>query len=257
MNSTQTLTLPDGRKALQKTNHAAPTGFFEAEAAGLSALAESNFRLPEVIDVTDRSIVMEYIESGRPDAAAWEAAGEALARLHRHSRDEFGFHCDTYCGDSHQDNRKQRDGYLFYREQRYGPQIRRARDAGLVDRREVTQLERIAERLRDWVPEQEPALLHGDLWSGNLMFDERKRPVLIDPACYQGWPEADLAMTHAFGGFDKRFYQAYESVRPLPAGFSERVDLYNLYHWLNHLNLFGGMYHGQVAAVMRQFGGEL
>lgn len=85
------------------------------------------------------------------------------------------------------------------------------------------------------------------------MFDDRRRPVLIDPACYQGWPEADLAMTHAFGGFDQRFYQAYEAVRPLEPGFRDRVELYNLYHWLNHLNLFGGMYHGQVMAVIKQF----
>lgn len=140
MNSTQTLTLPDGRKRLQKSNPTAPSGFFEAEAAGLAALADSDFRVPEVIEVTERSIVMAYIDSERPDASAWDAAGEALARLHLRTRNDFGFHCDTYCGDSHQDNHWQHDGFAFYRDQRFHPQIKRARDADLVDRGEVAQL---------------------------------------------------------------------------------------------------------------------
>lgn len=253
MNQTETLRLEDGRRVLRKTNHAAPSGFFTAEAAGLRALGVSGFRIPEVIHVTDGSITLEYIATGRPNAHSWEAAGRSLALLHQKTHSQFGFECDTYCGDSLQPNGRRTNGFDFYREQRYQPHIQRAREAGLLSQSEVSDLEKLIIRLEDWIPAQTPALLHGDLWTGNLLFDEHRHPVLIDPACYFGWPEADLAMTQAFGGFDARFYQAYRSAFPPEPGYEDRAALYNLYHWLNHLNLFGGMYHGQVSAVIRNY----
>ncbi len=253
MNQTETFRLDDGRRVLRKTNRAAPSGFFNAEAAGLRALGVSSFRIPEVIAVTDASITLEYIAAGRPNAHSWETAGQSLALLHQKTHSKFGFECDTYCGDSLQPNGWRDNGFDFYREQRYQPQIQRARDAGLLSQHEVADLERLINRLEDRIPIQSPALLHGDLWSGNLLFDEHRHPVLIDPACYFGWPEADLAMTQTFGSFDARFYQAYQSVYPLEPGYEDRTALYNLYHWLNHLNLFGGMYHGQVSAVIRRY----
>ena len=114
--------------------------------------------------------------------------------------------------------------------------------------------EALAKRLPELVPHQPASLIHGDLWSGNVICDKNGMPVLIDPAAHYGWAEADIAMTTLFGGFKPDFYDAYNSIRPLETGWLKRMPLYNLYHLLNHLNLFGGGYHSQVMTVVRQFG---
>lgn len=253
MNRLERQRLPDGRSVLVKRNPAAPDGFYAAEAAGLQALGEAGWRVPEVISVASDCLVMEAIALGQPDPASWQQAGRQLAQQHRVTANRFGFSQDTFCGDSHQANYWCADGIEFYQQQRYGPQLRRARDAGLLSDAEARAVERLVDRLADWLPPQAPALLHGDLWSGNLLFDRQGVPVLIDPACYYGWPEADLAMTQAFGGFTADFYRAYQVEKPLLPGFDERLPLYNLYHWLNHLNLFGGGYHTAVMAVAERY----
>ena len=254
MNQLERQRLDDGREVLVKHNPHAVSGFFQAEAAGLRALGETGWRVPEVIAVTPQQITLERLRTARPGAAGWRQAGHNLARQHAETVTErFGFDCDTFCGDSRQPNDWRDDGFEFYREQRYRPQVQRARDAGLLDAPQIQSLEALIDRLDDWLPNEPPALLHGDLWSGNLLFDTAGEPVLIDPAVYYGWPEADLAMTHAFGGFAADFYQAYREVRPLEPGFEQRLALYNLYHWLNHLNLFGGTYLGAVLNVLQRY----
>ncbi len=124
---------------------------------------------------------------------------------------------------------------------------------GLLSSKEAGQVEQLANRLRDLVPEQPASLIHGDLWGGNAMTDEKGAPAIIDPAAHFGWAEADLAMTALFGGFNDRFYSAYNQSRPMPSGWRNRFSLYNLYHLLNHLNLFGRGYHGQVMGVVRRY----
>ena len=118
---------------------------------------------------------------------------------------------------------------------------------------ELAGLERLCDRLQSLVPAQGPALLHGDLWSGNVLFDDSGAPVLIDPACYRGWPEAEIAMCALFGGFPEAFYQSWEAAAGPEPGWRERLPIYQLYHLLNHLNLFGMGYHSQVVAVIRRF----
>ena len=118
---------------------------------------------------------------------------------------------------------------------------------------EVQQVERLASRLAELIPEQPASLIHGDLWSGNLIVDSAGMPVLIDPAVYFGWAEAELAMTDLFGGFPKIFYHAYEQVRPLEPGYWERFPIYNLYHLINHLNLFGTGYRAQVLNILARY----
>lgn len=116
--------------------------------------------------------------------------------------------------------------------------------------------DRLMDRLEEWLiePDEPACLLHGDLWGGNYMVDAAGEPVLIDPAAYYGRREADLAMTMIFGGFDGRFYRAYEEVWPLPEGSQDRLEIYKLYHYLNHLNLFGGGYYSSCMAILRRYG---
>ena len=118
---------------------------------------------------------------------------------------------------------------------------------------EADAVRKLGKRLSELVPEQPASLIHGDLWGGNAMTDENGSPAIIDPAVYYGWAEADLAMTALFGGFNDRFYAAYIERRPLPPGWRERFGLYNLYHLLNHLNLFGRAYYGQVMGVLNKY----
>lgn len=255
INETALLRSAEGRQFCIKQNPGAPADFFQAEAAGLIALANSRtLRVPEMLHVARGFIILEYIEAGRRKPRYWRALGEGLAVMHRQKQTQFGFPEDNYCGLTPQRNTFSKDGYDFFREQRILFQAELAFGKGLLNKREVRIIETVAGKLERLIPFQEPALLHGDLWGGNIHTDSSGEPVLIDPAAYYGWPEADLAMTTLFGGFSDEFYASYLSVNPLESGWRERLPLYNLYHLLNHLNLFGGGYHSQVMAVAQRFG---
>lgn len=242
-----------GRRVIVKRRRHAPQGFFAAEAYGLELLRRAGaLRVPAVHGVTDDTLVIEDLGSGRSDPSAWERAGRRLAQLHRSTSDEFGLDRDGWCGDSPQSNTPMRDGWKFFAECRLLPQGRRARDAGRLNPEDVETLERLCRNLPELVPSQPPSLVHGDLWLANLHACGDDELALIDAgAVHQGWAEADLAMLTLFGEPPPSFFGAYESEAGIDSGWRARAPLYNLYHLLNHLNLFGAGYLGGVRAVLR------
>lgn len=256
INDGRVLTTERGPKLFLKTNAGAPPLMFAREAEGLTALARApgGPRVPQPLLVGNDFLLLEYLTPAprRPDA--WEVLGRQLAMLHAQVGLQFGFPRDNFIGATPQPNGWLSDGFQFFAERRLLFQGKLARERGLLDRNNLQKLERLAARLRDLIPEQPASLIHGDLWSGNVIPGPEGEWCLIDPAAHYGWAEAELAMTALFGSFPDSFYRAYESVRPLTPGYRSRFDLYNLYHLLNHLNLFGRSYLGQVEAILQEYG---
>jgi fructosamine-3-kinase len=250
------IALADGRTAIAKVRRRAPDGFFEAEARGLAALAASRtLRVPLVHAVQRDGILVEDLGSGRSSRAQIEHAGAALARMHTMRSDVFGFDAEGWCGDSAQDNTQTRDGYAFFAERRLAPQAERARATGLLDANDEHAIDRIVARLADLVPRAAPVLVHGDLWTANLHACANGELALIDAgAVHYSWAETDLAMLTLFGEPPAPFFAAYESEAGIGSDWRERAPVYNLYHLLNHLNLFGESYLGSVRAILRRYG---
>jgi len=256
--------LPDGIHRLRsaaglplfvKVRRHAPADFFQAEERGLVALAASrSLRVPLVYSVEHDAIALEDLGSGQPSGDHWSDAGRRLAQLHAGAADMFGFAADGYCGDSAQDNTRDSDGCRFFAERRLLPQARRARDAGLLDVRDLLRVESLCAHLSERVPRAAPVLIHGDLWTGNLHACANGELALIDGgAVHHGWAECDLAMLTLFGEPPRAFFAAYEAeagVGPLWRGYA---PLLNLYHLLNHLNLFGAGYLAGVRSVIGRF----
>lgn len=221
---------------------------FEAEAAGLQLLAQPGaLRVPRPIcfglSGTSAYLVLEHIAFGRGGAAGEERLGAGLAAIHRVTRSCFGWDRDNTIGSTPQINRPTDDWVTFYRDYRLGFQLELATRNGYAGPLTETG-SRLLEQLPAICADHSPvaSLLHGDLWGGNAAFDCDGAPVIYDPAVYFGDRETDLAMTELFGGFGASFYRAYQAVWPLDAGYELRRDLYQLYHVLNHLNLFGASY---------------
>jgi protein-ribulosamine 3-kinase len=245
-----------------KTNDAARSTMFEAEAAGLEALRGAGaMRVPKPIchgsDHEASWIVLEHVVL-RPRSGATDAAlGTQLAALHRCPSERYGWHRDNAIGSTPQINTGSNDWPAFWRDQRLAYQLGLARKMGYGGK-----LQSQGEKLLEAVPRffagytPPPSLLHGDLWSGNAAADEFDAPVIFDPAVYYGDREADIAMTELFGGYSPSFYAAYRQTWPLDSGYAVRRTLYNLYHVLNHLNLFGGGYlrqaEGMIAELLAQ-----
>ena len=196
---------------------------------------------------------MEYIEPGARSDSAFEHLGRGLAALHLLVQPTFGWHRDNFIGLLHQSNRRHASWADFFAEERIEPQLRLAFDAGRLETSLARHWERLRQRLPSIFPETAPALVHGDLWSGNVLFDTAGRGVLIDPAVAAGHPEMDLAFTRMFGGFPDAFYRAYAEVLPLQPGFEARVSVYNFYPLLVHVNLFGGGYVASARNFLRSF----
>jgi fructosamine-3-kinase len=233
-----------------KLNSAANKDLFEAEMDGLKALAATcAIRVPCPLITGSRGdesfLVLEFLNLRGSSKASWEKMGEQLAALHRHTSPDgrFGWHRDNYIGATPQPNSWHADWVTFWREQRLGFQLRLAAKKGMQFEGSDRLLDRLESFLKDHPPV--PSLLHGDLWSGNASFTDEGKPVIYDPACYCGDRECDLAFTEMFGGFPRAFYEAYDATWPRHEGWRTRRDLYNLYHVLNHANLFGGYYEGQ------------
>jgi fructosamine-3-kinase len=246
-----------------KLNQAEQLEMFEAEAEGLRALiAADAIRVPQPICVgSDEQrawLVMEYFESGGGDGAAVERFGQQLARMHQAIAPEFGWQRDNTIGSTPQINTPCHDWLVFWRDQRLGFQLqlagRHGADRKLLQKGELLQ-DRMAGLFGGHAPEA--SILHGDLWSGNYAITREGEPVIFDPAVYYGDREADIAMTELFGAFPDRFYAAYNEVWPLDSGYAVRKTLYNLYHILNHFNLFGGGYAGQAERMIDQLLAEL
>jgi len=252
----QKLEFPDGRALFLKQARGLPEGMFAKEAQGLAALREPDvIRVPQPLAIGSEEgvpfLLLEWIETGTRGPQFAERLGRRLADLHRFSGDgQFGFAFDNYIGSTPQPNGVRASWIEFFAERRLRFQLTLAAEKQRVDRAVQREIEQVIDRLPQLLPEPEqPSLLHGDLWGGNLMVDDHGDPVLIDPAPYFGHREADLAMTRLFGGFPSLFYASYQESWPLSDGFEERVDLYNLYHLLNHLNLFGSGYLSSVRSI--------
>ncbi len=249
-----------GKRYFVKLNDARALTMFEAEAAGLAEIARSRtMRVPAAICAgvhgENAYLVLEYLDLGRCDIAGAERLGQALAAMHRVQAKQFGWTRDNTIGSTPQINSRSDNWISFYAEYRLGFQLKLAGKNG-----HGGQLQKKGERLVAHLEaffssdHPVPSLLHGDLWGGNHgclrggQYDGE--PVIFDPAVYYGDREADIAMTELFGGFPLRFYSAYREAWPLDAGYGVRKTLYNLYHVLNHANLFGGGYAAQAEGMM-------
>jgi protein-ribulosamine 3-kinase len=239
-----------------KVNSSLPPDVFRLEAEGLAALRKAGGpRLPQPLLHGPDFLLLEDLTPAPRQPDFWPVLGEQLAVLHHHTSSRFGFAHDNYLGATAQPNPWVEDGHEFFAEHRLMFQARLAQRRGYFQNEELRLAERMCRRLPELAPSQPAALIHGDLWSGNVISDRAGRPAVIDPAAYYGWAEAELGMTALFGGFPESFYRAYELAHPLAPGWRKRLEIYNLYHLLNHLNLFGRGYYGEVVAILRRYGG--
>ena len=261
INQTQVLELTNGERVFMKHNSNPPTDFFLAEVKGLRLLAQADNgpRIPKPIALQSGSrptfLIMEYLENSSESKNFSDRLARALAELHRISQDHFGLDHDNFIGSTPQKNDLEKDGIVFFRDQRIEFQRQLARKAGLLPAAIDKKIDSLCENLNRYMDTtgEKPALMHGDLWSGNYFPDSKGNPCIFDPAVYYGLREADIAMTELFGRLPQRFYDAYHEAFPMNPGYPERKDLYNLYHLLNHLNLFGGSYLSSVQQAVNRY----
>lgn len=231
---------------------------FEAESSGLILLQHQNaIRIPRVIGFDEKGenqfLLLEYIEQEGRTNNYWGLLGTRLAALHNATATYYGLDHDNFIGSLKQFNHQHNSWINFFIEQRLNVQLRLAIDSGHANPGWARRFDSLCAKLPSLLPEEKPSLLHGDLWNGNLIIDENGEPCLIDPAVYFGSREVDLAMTKLFGGFGEDFYSAYHDAFPLESGYEQRMDLYNLYPLLVHVNLFGGSYINSVEEILRAF----
>ena len=231
---------------------------FKAEVEGLAEIGQTEvIRVPKVIACEEDSgtgfLILEFIEPQNPTRESWEKLGQQLASLHQHTAEQFGFEFDNFIGTLPQSNQPQDSWLTFYKEERIRPQLDLAYRRNRLSNATFAQFEDLFVMAESIFPEEPASLIHGDLWKGNFLFDQNGAPVLIDPAVAYGHREMDIAMTKLFGGFDDRFYAAYEEAYPLEPGFVDRMELYQLYYLLVHVNLFGGNYIASVERILSKF----
>ena len=264
INRAYILRLSDGSLLFMKENSRKNLDFFRAEVLGLAALKETRaIKIPEVkavgTDGDSAFLLMEAVKSGARKRSFFEDFGRNLAALHMADTESFvqggryGFYMDNYIGAGFQKNTPKDRWIDFFRECRLEPQLERA--SRYFDEADRKRQLRFLDRLDRYLYEPEkPSLLHGDLWGGNYMCGSDGDAVLIDPAVYVGCNEADIAMTELFGGYDRAFYSSYwKSYTYAVPGYEDRRDIYNLYHLLNHLNLYGGSYLQSVRAILGRY----
>ncbi len=252
-----------GNNWFLKENSPALLSMFEVEAAGLKAIAQSRtIRVPKPVCYGKTRefsyLLLEYIPM--QGAINQKTAGEQIANMHQVTSPEnhFGWHLDNTIGSTPQINTYTKNWISFWQKHRLGFQLELARKKGYASRdyaAGLKLLEALPHFFSDYRPQ--PSLLHGDLWGGNCASDDKNTPLIFDPAFYYGDRETDIAMTELFGGFNRVFYDAYNAVHPLDSGYKTRKTLYNLYHILNHFNLFGGGYASQAAAMTQRLLSEV
>lgn len=244
-----------------KYNQNCPPDLFLREAEGLQELARPNsgLQIPEVIAATPLTddapavLITNYLSTGGGGKNQDEQLGRGLAVIHQHSADQYGFYHDNYCGATQQNNDWNNDWINFFAEQRIDYLINLIEKERQISASERKTYDRLIDKLPDLLMHQvQPALVHGDLWSGNYMNTD-KGPAIIDPACSYSDREFELAITNMFGGFSSAFWSAYQEAFPLQPGWKERNSLYMLYHYLNHYYLFGGYYGQQALQIAQKF----
>ncbi|SHG26738.1 hypothetical protein SAMN05444483_107118 [Salegentibacter echinorum] len=229
-------------------------GMFQKEANGLKALRDTGaIDGPEVLgfgDFQDQTyLLLEYKETGEANAAFWETFGAQMAALHKNSRENFGFQEDNFFGSLPQYNNAESTAASFFINQRLKPQFKMAVENGF----EFNNLDSFYQKAAEIIPNEKPALIHGDLWSGNYVINSRNKPCLIDPAVAYAPREMDLAMMQLFGGFNPRLFETYHEIFPLENEWKDRVKLWQLYYIMGHVNLFGGHYYHSAKNIISSY----
>lgn len=275
INKSYGIQLSNGNLLFMKSNEKSKVDFFVKEAHNLKAIAKTNtIATPKILgfgtedgeEVGYSFLLLDFVELGNLDANFWENFAETLGNMHKSTTEAFiskedlaegkifGFYEDNYIGKTKQINSPKITWVDFFRENRLAPQFKIAEKYFSTE--DFKLINKLLDNLADFLIEpRSPSLLHGDLWAGNVMCDTKPQAMLIDPACYVGHPEADIAMTELFGGFSDRFYAAYKNTGLLQPQYEERRDLYNLYHLLNHLNMFGESYLPAVKSILEKYVG--
>lgn len=267
INKAYALHLNNGKTVFMKANAKENAAFFKSESLALSAIASTNtIGTPKILctgtdageEVGYSFLFLDFIESAAKKSDYWQVFGRELAQMHRADTKDFvnggkfGFIEDNFIGARNQKNTPNDSWISFFRECRLAPQFKSA--DSFFDESDRAKITKLLDHLDDFLVEPEtPSLLHGDLWSGNAMCGSDGKAWLIDPASYVGHAEADLAMTELFGGFPAEFYASYKEEDPLQEGYDTRRDLYNLYHLLNHLNMFGKGYLNAVKSILEEY----
>ncbi len=260
INEASLLTLDDGTMLFMKSNRPDFAACFESEAAGLGAIKDTGaIGVPDVLGIgQDKQcsfLLLEYVRSGKRRLDFWEVFARELAAMHGAETDKsvgYGFFHDNWIGATSQRNQPHDSWVAFFRDCRLRPQFDMAKD--YFSAHEMRKIDNLLNHLDNYLPEPgRPALVHGDLWSGNMIAGSDGKGWLIDPAVYYGHPEVDIAMTELFGGFSYQFYGSYKEAGYLDPDYDDRRDLYNLYHLLNHLNMFGRSYLSSVKEILNRY----
>ncbi|UZO81045.1 fructosamine kinase family protein [Aquimarina sp. ERC-38] len=254
INQVYLITTDSGKLVVKVNNASKFPKMFEKEAQGLALLQKTNtFKIPEVIGYgtfNEQSyLLLEYITLGSKDQNFWKLFGKQLVTLHKHTSATFGLEADNYIGSLLQYNKKHINSAEFYVRQRLQPQLELAAQNGYI----FSNTDKLYNNIEAILPDEPPALIHGDLWSGNFMVNENALPVLIDPAVSYAPREMDLALMLLFGGFDPMVFEEYDNLYPLESGWRDRTDIFQLYYILVHLNLFGTSYYGQAKEIISKY----
>lgn len=257
INDAYRLETSEGRFFLKMNHSSRYPNMFDAEKRGLELLCLSAFKIPRPIATATvgdyQFMLMEWIEKGVPKRDFWNEFGRGLAALHSISGQAFGLDHDNYIGSLPQSNRERQNWSDFYREERLTPQMNLAKSQGRLTTGMKIGFDGLFEKLETIFPVEKPSLIHGDLWSGNLMVADSGSPSIFDPAVYFGHREMDLAMMALFGGFGNDWVDAYNEVYPLENGWRERIPIGQLYPLMVHVNLFGGSYGRDVESILKRF----